>query len=436
MAYFPEVSHIPYEGPDSTNPLAFNYYKADQVVGNKTMAEHLRFAVCYWHSFCGTGADPFGPGTRDMPWLSASDPMQQAFDKQDAAFEFFSKLGIPYWCFHDRDMAPEGATIAESEANLQTLVERAQEKQAETGMKLLWGTANAFSHARFMNGAATNPDFNVLCHAAAQVRAAMDATKALGGENYVFWGGREGYQFLFNTDMQKERENLARFFHAAVDYAKEIDFTGQFLIEPKPCEPSKHQYDFDSATVIGFLHEFGLTDHFKLNIEANHATLAGHTFAHELQVAADAGLLGSIDANRGDYQNGWDTDQFPTNLYDTVEAMLVVLRSGGFGAGGLNFDAKVRRNSTDLIDMFYAHIGGMDAFARGLLIAHNIIDDGILSRTIGERYASYASGPGKDFRDGKLGLTELRNLAVENGEPHATSGRQELLENIINRFIR
>ncbi len=433
--WFPDVPAIPYEGPESTNPLAFRHYDAGRVLQGRTMAEHLRFAVCYWHSFCGTGSDPFGPGTRRLPWNDSSDPMQQARDRLDAAFEFVSKLGAPFWCFHDRDLAPEGADVEESERNLAALVERARAKQAETGLKLLWGTANLFSHPRYMNGAATNPDFQVVCHAAAQVRAALHATQALGGENYVFWGGREGYQSLLHTDMKRERENLATFLRAAVRYAHEIGFTGTFLIEPKPMEPSKHQYDFDAATVLGFLREFDIQDHFKLNIEANHATLAGHSFAHDLQVAADAGMLGSIDANRGDPQNGWDTDQFPTNLYDCVEAMLVVLRAGGFTTGGLNFDAKVRRTSTDLVDLFYGHIGAMDAFARALEIAQAILDDGVLDDARAQRYASFDHGPGADFRAGTLDLHALRNLALESGEPALVSGRQEWFENLVNRYL-
>ncbi|RMD78919.1 MAG: xylose isomerase, partial [Lentisphaerae bacterium] len=394
--FFPEVKdQIAYEGPDSRNPLAFKWYNADQIVGGKTMAEHLRFAVAYWHTFRGTGQDMFGAPTFERPWLEGNDPLEIAKNTLDAAFEFCQKLSVPYYCFHDRDLAPEGTTFAESCRNLEILVELAKEKQKETGLKLLWGTANLFSHPRYAHGAATSPDAHVFAYAAAQVKHAIDATKELGGENYVFWGGREGYETLLNTNLKQEREQLARFLHMAVDYAKKIGFTGQFLIEPKPCEPTKHQYDSDAAAVLGFLREFDLIDHFKLNIEANHATLAGHTFHHELAVAAAAGKLGSIDANRGDTLLGWDTDQFPTNLYDTTFAMLVVLKNGGIHPGGLNFDAKVRRGSIRTEDLFHAHIGAMDAFARGLLIAQKIIDDGVLDSEINDRYASWKVGIGE-----------------------------------------
>ena len=430
--YFPNVDAIAYEGPESDNPLAFKAYDANRIVAGKTMEEHLRFAVCYWHTFCANGADPFGPGTREYAWSTASDPIDRARDKMDAAFEFFTKLGVPYYCFHDRDMAPEGDTVAESEKNLQTLVALAKERQQATGMKLLWGTANLFSHPRFMNGASTNPDFDVVTYAGAQVKAAIDATVELGGENYVFWGGREGYVCLQNTDTGRELEHFARFLSMARDYGRSIGFEGTFLIEPKPMEPMKHQYDFDAQTVIGFLRHHGLAGDFKCNIEANHATLAGHTFAHDLQMCADAGLLGSIDANRGDPQNGWDTDQFPLDMYDCVHGMMVLLRDGGFATGGFNFDAKVRRESTDLDDMFIAHIGGMDAFARGLVIADKILADPRSAQLREGRYVSFDSGEGKRFEDGELGLADLRDIAASNGEPKQISGKQELVENLIN----
>ncbi|MDR1728098.1 MAG: xylose isomerase [Acidobacteriota bacterium] len=433
--YFPGVATIPFEGRGSKNPLAFKFYDKGKVVAGKTMAEHLRFATCYWHSFCAAGSDPFGTGTRDFPWEVSSDPMENARARMDAAFEFFTKLGTPYYCFHDRDVAPEGATVAESEKNLRTMVALAKERQDATGVKLLWGTANLFSHKRYMNGAATNPDFRVLTHAAAQVKAAIDATVELGGAGYVFWGGREGYACLLNTDMRLELENLARFLGMARDYARGLGFKGAFYIEPKPMEPTKHQYDYDAATVIGFLRAHGLDKDFKLNIEANHATLAGHSFSHELQTAADAGLLGSIDANRGDEQNGWDTDQFPTNVYQTAEAMMIVLENGGFTTGGLNFDAKVRRNSTDLEDLFIAHIGGMDAFARGLEIAAALIEDGRLPAMRRDRYRSFAAGKGLEFAQGKLTLEALAALAPANESLPSVSGKQELLENIVNQYL-
>jgi xylose isomerase len=433
--YFPGISRIHYEGPESDNPLAFKAYDADRVIAGKTMAEHLRFAICYWHSFCADGGDPFGPGTRKYAWKEKSDPLAAAEDKLDAAFEFFTKMGVPYYCFHDRDLSPEGRSVAESEKFLQHMVELAAERQKSSGLKLLWGTANVFSHPRYMNGASTNPDFAVVTHAAAQVKAALDATVALGGENYVFWGGREGYSYLFNTNTQRELEHMARFLTMARDYGRSIGFEGTFLIEPKPMEPMYHQYDVDAQTVIGFLRHHGLAGDFKVNVEANHATLAGHSFAHELQMCADAGLLGSIDANRGNPQNGWDTDQFPTNLYDAIEAMLVVLANGGFTSGGLNFDAKVRRESTDARDLFIAHIGGMDSFARGLIIAANILEHGSLAEFRKQRYASFDSGKGREFEQGKLGLGDLRDLADKNGEPKQTSGQQEWFENVLNDFI-
>jgi xylose isomerase len=433
--YFPGIAGIPFEGRDSDNPLAFKFYDRNKQVGGKTMEEHLRFAVCYWHTFCAKGSDPFGVDTQVFPWDRSDDPMDAARARMDAAFEFTTKLGVPYYCFHDRDMAPEGDSVAASDANLQALVELALERQRETGMKLLWGTANLFGHPPYMNGAATNPDFSVLTHAAAQVKAALDATVALGGENYVFWGGREGYSSLLNTDTGRELEHLARFLEAARDYGRSIGFTGTFLIEPKPMEPSKHQYDFDAQTVIGFLRHHGLAVDFKVNVEANHATLAGHSFAHELQMCTDAGLLGSIDANRGDPQNGWDTDQFPTDLYDAVHAMLVVLADGGIGSGGLNFDAKVRRESVDLEDIFIGHIGGMDTFARALEVAHRIREKTSLQQQKSNRYKSFDEGDGARFEAGSLGLVDLRDLAAANGEPESRSGRQEWYENIINQFL-
>lgn len=433
--FFPGIGRIPFEGRESDNPLAFKFYDADKKVGDKTMAQHLRFAACYWHTFCAKGADPFGVDTQIFPWDAPTDPLAAARARMDAAFEFFTKLGVPYYCFHDRDMAPEGDSVSASENNLRSLVELAEERQAATGMKLLWGTANLFGHPRYMNGAATNPDFAVVTHAAAQVKAALDATVRLGGENYVFWGGREGYASLLNTNTKRELDHLARFLEAARDYGRSIGFTGTYLIEPKPMEPSKHQYDFDAQTVIGFLRHYGLAGDFKVNIEANHATLAGHSFAHELQMCTDAGLLGSIDANRGDPQNGWDTDQFPTDLYDAVHAMLVVLDGGGLGSGGLNFDAKVRRESVDLDDIFIGHIGGMDTFARGLEVAHALRERSGLLEKKAERYASFNSGDGARFERGELDLTALRDLAAANGEPARSSGRQEWFENVINQYL-
>ena len=415
--------------------MSFKFYDPEKQLLGKSMKDHLRFAVCYWHSFCGTGSDPFGSGTRDFPWDAASTPMDKAKLKLDAAFEFITKLGAPFYCFHDRDIAPDGATVAESEKNLQAVVALAKERQKSTGVKLLWGTANLFSHPRYMNGAATNPDFRVLTHAAAQVKAAIDATIELGGAGYVFWGGREGYTSLLNTDMKRELDNMGRFLAMARDYGRKNGFTGPFYIEPKPMEPSKHQYDFDAAAVISFLRAHGLDKDFKLNIEANHATLAGHSFSHELQTAVDAGLLGSIDANRGDNQNGWDTDQFPTDIYQTAEAMMIVLRAGGFVTGGLNFDAKVRRNSTDLDDLFHAHIGGMDAFARGLELAAKLMAETQFKDVVQKRYASFTEGDGLKFSQGQLSLADLAKLAEKNENLPKISGKQELLENVINQYL-
>lgn len=433
--YFKGIGKIQFEGVESKNPMAFRYYDENRKIGGKTMKEHLRFAVAYWHSFVGDGGDPFGNATRPMPWKGANDPIAAAKNKMDAAFEFFTKLGNPFYCFHDFDLVSEGSSVAESEKRLQTIVEYAAQKQQASGVKLLWGTANAFSNPRYMNGAATNPDFNVVAYAGSQVKAALDATIVLGGTGYVFWGGREGYMSLLNTNMKRELEHLARFLHMARDYARKNGFTGKFFIEPKPMEPSKHQYDFDSATVLGFLRQYDLMDDFALNVEVNHATLAQHTFQHELQVAADAGLLGSIDANRGDYQNGWDTDQFPINVYELVEAMLVIQEAGGFKYGGINFDAKIRRNSTDLEDLFIAHIAGMDAFARSLLVADNILNNSDYKKLRTQRYASFDSGKGKDFEQGKLTLEDLRNMAAAAGEPAQISGKQELYEALLNMYI-
>lgn len=433
--YFPGIGKIEYEGKDSKNPLAFKWYNPEQVVNGKTMKEHLRFATAYWHSFCGEGGDPFGPGTHIFPWVGAKDAVEAAKNKMDAAFEFFTKIGTPYYCFHDVDLVSEGASLAEYEKNMQAIVEYAKEKQAASGVKLLWGTANVFSNPRYMNGAATNPDFNVVTYAGTQVKNAIDATIALGGEGYVFWGGREGYMSLLNTNMKRELEHLGRFLTMARDYARANGFKGTFYIEPKPMEPTKHQYDFDAATVIGFLRQHGLDKDFKLNLEVNHATLASHTFQHELQVAADANMLGSIDANRGDYQNGWDTDQFPISIYETVEAMLVIQEAGGFKTGGVNFDAKTRRNSTDLEDLFIAHVSGMDVFARALLIAETMLKESDYKKMRQERYASFDSGKGAEFEAGKLSLEDLRKIALASGEPKLISGKQELYEQMINLYI-
>jgi xylose isomerase len=433
--YFKGIPQIKFEGIESDNPLAFRWYDADKKIAGKTMKEHLRFACAYWHSFVGSGADPFGEPTHIFPWDKKSDPVERAKAKMDVAFEFITKMNLPFYCFHDVDVVDYTNDVADNEKRLQAITEYAKQKQKDSGVKLLWGTANLFSNKKYMNGAATNPDFQVLAHAGAQVKAALDATIELGGENYVFWGGREGYMTLLNTNMKREQEHLAKFLHTAKDYARANGFKGNFFIEPKPCEPTKHQYDYDAATVIGFLREYDLMNDFKLNIEVNHATLAGHTFQHELQVAADAGLLGSMDANRGDYQNGWDTDQFPNNINELTEAMLIVLEAGGLKGGGINFDAKIRRNSTDHEDLFYAHIGGMDAFARALIIADNILQKSGYKKIREERYDSFDSGKGKEFENGKLSLEELRNYAVDHGEPEVRSGKQEYMENIINRFI-
>ncbi len=433
--YFRGIGRIRYEGPQSDNPLSFRWYDADREVLGRRMSDWLRFACAYWHSFGGSGADPFGDPTHIFAWDQDPDPLQRARDKADAAFEFMTKLGLPFYCFHDVDVVSYTQDIADNDRRLQAMTDYLGQKQADSGVKLLWGTANLFSHRRYMNGAATNPDFHVLTHAAAQVKAALDATIALGGENYVFWGGREGYMSLLNTNMKREKEHLAQFLKTARDYARGKGFKGNFFIEPKPSEPTKHQYDYDSETVISFLQQHGLMDDFKLNVEVNHATLAGHTFQHELQVAADAGLLGSMDANRGDYQNGWDTDQFPTNINELSEALLVVVEAHGLRGGGINFDAKIRRNSTDGADLFYAHIGGMDSFARALLVAASVWEQSEYRTLRSKRYMSYDKGQGKAFEEGRLSLEDLRQYAIDHGEPETISGRQEYMENIINRYI-
>ncbi|MCB0676358.1 MAG: xylose isomerase [Saprospiraceae bacterium] len=433
--FFPGIGRIVFEGRETDNPLAFRWYDENRLVGGRSMKEHFRFALAWWHSLGGTGGDPFGAPTKSFPWLAANEPMQQARDKMDAGFELITKLGIPYYCFHDFDLVAEGDSLAESERRLQAITDYALEKQEASGVQLLWGTANLFSHPRYMNGAMTNPDFAVVSFAGAQVKNALDATIKLGGENYVFWGGREGYMTLLNTDMKRELDHMARFLHMAKDYARSQGFTGNFFIEPKPAEPSKHQYDFDAATCVGFLREYGLAGDFKLNIEVNHATLAQHTFQHELQVAADAGMLGSMDANRGDNQNGWDTDQFPVDVYELTEAMLVLLEVGGLQGGGINFDAKTRRNSTDLEDLFHAHIGGMDAFARALLAAEAILENSPYRRLRSERYASFDQGAGREFERGNLSLIDLTRIATSHDEPPLRSGRQEFFENILNRYL-
>ena len=433
--YYKGIGQIKYEGKESDNPLAFKYYNPSQLVAGKTMSEHFKFAVAYWHTFCGVGADPFGPGTQNFPWDQSADPVQAAKDKADAAFEFITKMGFNYFCFHDYDLIQEGPSFLESEKRLSTIVEYIKNKKNKSGVKLLWGTSNCFSNPRYMNGAATNPNFDIVARAGGQVKLALDATMELDGENYVFWGGREGYMSLLNTDMGRELDHMAQFLTIARDYARSKGFKGNFFIEPKPMEPMKHQYDFDSATAIGFLKEYGLEKDFKMNIEVNHATLAQHTMQHELEVAAKAGMLGSIDANRGDYQNGWDTDQFPNNIQETTEAMLVFLKAGGLQGGGINFDAKIRRNSTDLEDIFHAHIGGADTFARALLTADKIISSSPYEKLRKDRYSSFDSGKGADFESGKLELEDLYKIASENGELNLQSGKQELFENIINQHI-
>ena len=432
--FFPGIGKIQFEGRESKNPMAFRYYDAEKVVLGKKMKDWLKFSMAWWHTLCAEGADQFGGGTKDFPWNTASDPIQAAKDKMDAGFEFMQKIGIEYYCFHDVDLVSEGCSIEEYEANLKAIVAYAKQKQEETGIKLLWGTANVFGHKRYMNGAATNPNFDVVARAAVQIKNAIDATIELGGQNYVFWGGREGYMSLLNTDQKREKEHLAMMLTKARDYARAKGFTGTFLIEPKPMEPTKHQYDVDTETVIGFLKAHGLDKDFKVNIEVNHATLAGHTFEHELAVAVDNDMLGSIDANRGDYQNGWDTDQFPIDNYEHTQAMIHVIRAGGFGNGGTNFDAKTRRNSTDLEDIFIAHIAGMDAMARALESAAALLEESPYKQMLAQRYASFDEGQGKAFEEGKLGLEDLVAYAKEHGEPAQISGKQELYEAILNMY--
>lgn len=436
MAAFPEVSKIRFEGPKSKNPLAFRWYDENEVVEGKTMKEHFRFSVVYWHTFRGTGSDPFGPGTMVRPWEDGTDSLENAKNRVRVAFEFMDKLGAPFYAFHDRDVAPEGKSLAESNKNLDEIVKVLKEEQTRTGIKLLWGTANLFSNPRYVHGASTSCNADAFAFAAAQVKKCLEVTKELGGVNYVFWGGREGYQNLFNTDLKRELDHMGRFLHLAVDYAKEIGFTGQFLIEPKPKEPTKHQYDSDAAACINFLRAYDLLDHFKLNIETNHATLAGHTMMHELDYAGSQGALGSIDANTGDMLLGWDTDQFPTNYYLTAEVMLILLKYGGLAPGGVNFDAKVRRESFEPIDLFHAHIGGMDTFARGLKIAAAIRADGELAQFVKDRYSSWDTGIGAEIESGKADFKSLEAYMLNKGDitPNR-SGRQEMLENLINRFI-
>ncbi len=432
--FFPGIGKIQFEGKESRNPLAFRYYDAEKVVLGKKMSEWLKFSMAWWHTLCAEGADQFGGGTKTFPWNGAACPIQAAKDKVDAGFEFMQKIGIEYYCFHDVDLVDEGANVEEYEANLKQIVAYLKEKQAETGIKLLWGTANVFGHKRYMNGAATNPDFDVVARAAVQIKNAIDATIELGGTNYVFWGGREGYMSLLNTDQKREKEHLAMMLTLARDYARSKGFTGTFLIEPKPMEPTKHQYDVDTETVIGFLKAHGLDKDFKVNIEVNHATLAGHTFEHELACAVDAGMLGSIDANRGDYQNGWDTDQFPIDAFDLTQAMMQIIRNGGLGNGGTNFDAKTRRNSTDLEDIFIAHIAAMDAMARALENAAALIEQSPIQKMVAERYSSFDAGLGKKFENGELTLEDVYEYGKQVGEPKQTSGKQELYEAILNMY--
>jgi len=434
--YFPGIQKIKFEGKDSDNPLSFKYYDPEKLVNGKPMKEHLRFATAYWHTFCGTGGDPFGPGTKIYPWDTTNDPIQSAHQRLDAAFEFFTKLGTEFFCFHDRDMSPERKDVKETNKLLQDFSELAKYKQEESGVKLLWGTANLFSHPRYMNGAATNPDFNVVAYAGSQVKAALDATIKLGGENYVFWGGREGYSSLLNTNMKRELDHLAMFLSQARDYGRNNGFSGTFLIEPKPMEPSKHQYDFDVAAVAAFLKHYDLDNDFKINIENNHATLAGHTFDHEIQAAYNYGLFGSLDINQGDPHNGWDTDEFLHNIYDAVHIMLVLLEEGGLKSGGMNFDAKTRRNSTDLEDIFIGHINSMDTLARGLMIASNILKDPFYIELKSNRYSSFDSGDGHSFEKGGVNLEQLTELAQNTTEPDQISGKQELYEMLINKHIQ
>ena len=433
--YFKGIKKIPFEGKGSDNPLAFKFYDPERVVAGKKLKDHFKFAMAYWHTLCNEGGDPFGSGTQVFPWNTSNDPVQRAKDKADAAFEFLEKMGFDYFCFHDVDLVDEADDLAKTEKRLHEVSDYIKQHQINSGKKVLWGTANCFTNPRYMNGASTNPDFKVVARASAQIKIALDITMKLGGENYVFWGGREGYMSLLNTDMKRETEHMANFLGISRDYARSQGFKGNFFIEPKPAEPSKHQYDFDSATVVGFLNKYGLEKDFKINIEVNHATLAQHTFQHELQVAADAGMLGSVDANRGDYQNGWDTDQFPNNVLEVTEAMLVILSAGGLQGGGVNFDAKLRRNSTDLEDTFIAHISGVDTFAKALIAADAIKSNSIFDKLRRERYSSFDSGVGKDFEDGKLSLLDLYKWSYKNQDIEMKSGKQELYESIINQFI-
>ena len=433
--YFPGVTKIKYEGPDSKNPLAFKHYVPNEVILGKTMAEHLRFAVCYWHTFKNLGADQFGPGTIIRDYNDASDPMEVADMTLEAAFEFFTKLGVGFWCFHDRDIAPEADDLAETNRRLDKIVAKAKKLQADTGVKLLWGTTNAFSHRRFLAGAGTNPSPEVFAYAASQIKKAIEITKELGGEGYVFWGGREGYDTLLNTDMKRELDHMALLLQMAVDYKKKIGFGGQFYIEPKPKEPTKHQYDSDAGSCYAFLQKYNLVDDFKLNIEANHATLAGHDFCHELAFCVANGILGSVDANRGDMLLGWDTDQFPNNVYETTLAMYIILNGGGFTTGGLNFDAHVRRQSIDPADLFHGHIGAMDVFARGLKNAAKMIEDKGFAKAVEDRYKGWSGDLGSSIESRKFGFDELEAYILENGEPELQSGRQEMLENLLNDYI-
>ena len=433
--YFKGINKIPFEGKESDNPLAYKFYNPERVVAGKKLKDHFKFAMAYWHTLCNEGGDPFGSGTQVFPWNTSNDPVQRAKDKADAAFEFLEKMGFDYFCFHDVDLVDEADGLAKTEKRLHEVSDYIKQHQINSGKKVLWGTANCFTNPRYMNGASTNPDFKVVARASAQIKIALDITMKLGGENYVFWGGREGYMSLLNTDMKRETEHMANFLGISRDYARSQGFKGNFFIEPKPAEPSKHQYDFDSATVVGFLNKYGLEKDFKINIEVNHATLAQHTFQHELQVAADAGMLGSVDANRGDYQNGWDTDQFPNNVLEVTEAMLVILSAGGLQGGGVNFDAKLRRNSTDLEDTFIAHISGVDTFAKALIAADAIKSNSIFDKLRSERYSSFDSGVGKDFEDGKLSLLDLYRWSHKNQDIEMKSGKQELYESIINQFI-
>ncbi len=436
MAAFPEISKIRYEGPESKNPLAFRHYNESEVVEGKTMKDHFRFSVAYWHTMRGTGADPFGPGTMHRPWEAATDSVDNAIKRVCVGFEFIEKLGAPFYCFHDRDVAPEGATLAESNKNLDAVVKVLKEQQEKTGIKLLWGTANLFSNPRYVHGAATSCNADSFAFASAQVKKALEVTKELGGQGYTFWGGREGYQCLWNTNMKRELDHLGAFMHMAVDYAKKIGFTGQFYFEPKPKEPTKHQYDFDTAACVNFLRTYGLQDYVKMNIETNHATLAGHSVEHELEFAGSQGFLGSVDANAGDLLLGWDTDQFPTDVYMTAKIMLAIMKYGGFTTGGLNFDAKVRRESFEPVDLFHAHIGGMDAFAKGLKIAAAIRAEGTLDKMVKDRYSSWDSGIGAEIEAGKHSFETLEKYMLAKGDASpCTSGRQELFENVVNRYL-